>query len=335
MIPLPQYVDHAEKKQNFQLHLIETEEDYDAFYASAKSRKGLYRGIGDAGYKIYTSLQRQWIQKELSGNYNFDAFVRKYLLETKSDPLLSKFFEALKLSKSFPALFSFLQHYGAPTTLLDFTGNVDVALYFATEKLPAFHPAGNISDYFSVFFIAEEDIELLSYNKAIEGIKNMQEQWSGFFQGADMFEQYIDQYIEMSTEKIFLVDHQPENMTVYNALNNVNILAQGGLFIYNGYPDKPLELALREFFKDAARFQYSIHDDLVGPESQAINDEYFNVTLPRNRAFQERLEKNIINSYEINKTLLPYIQSKGLLTKEEIYPNLNDRTWNIFERSLK
>lgn len=325
---LPIYSDFSSKKQHFNQIIIDTEKEFDDFYETAKELNALFRGICEAKYKIFTSLQRNWIQKDLNKKFVFDIFFKRYLSQVRGT-ILPAYFKGLDIPMSFISIHSFLQHSHAPSCLIDFTPNVEVSLFFATEEMDKHIALGGIDDYFSIFSINQKDFELISDNGAIEGVAQMKAFWEE--KGLpNPFEDFMDQYIEMQTEKVFHIKHSSENKPVYNALSSLNIVAQKGEFIYNGYADKPLEEALKDFFASAAQYQYSIHDDLVVPQSQEINRVYFEETLPKNKAFQERLKQNIINSYEINKQLAGYIKSKLELTKDKIYPDPETIGWNMF-----
>lgn len=119
---------------------------------------------------------------------------------------------------------------------------------------------------------------------------------------------------------------------IYNAFNNIRIIAQDGLFVYNGYSNKPLEVALKDFFVDAATYQYSPWDELDTPQSRIINEEY-RIRLEKNNEFQDRLEKNIIHSYEIKKSLIPEILDRYNFLREDVYPNSENICKQIFDRS--
>ncbi|WP_188625372.1 FRG domain-containing protein [Pedobacter quisquiliarum] len=330
---LPEYQNFKEKGAFFQLNIINTEKKFDEFYAKVTSEPSLLRGISNAKYKIFNSLQRFWFKDDLRNKFAYESFVKAYLAE-HSSTILPAYFRGLNITPSFLSLFSFLQHYGAPSALIDFTPSIDVALYFATECITDTGPSDRIEDYFSIFQITESDFELLSDNTAISSVGKMVDFWADYKDddgNNPFFGQHLDRMIEMHTEKVFLVPNDEKNRSVYNLLSSLNIIAQNGLFIYNGYEEKPLEEALHNFFERAAKFQSSIHDDLDTPESQEINREYFEETLPRNREYLKRLKGNIIQSYEISKSLGPYIKGKLTLSEDVIYPDPKQIGWKMFD----
>ena len=96
------------------------------------SKRGwLYRGHREADWELESSFERccqrhnvkPGKRRELERRL-FREFRRTYTLYAKHTPLSNSIIEWLSL----------MQHYGAPTRLLDFTYSIYVAAYFATEE---------------------------------------------------------------------------------------------------------------------------------------------------------------------------------------------------------
>ena len=75
MKQLPIYNDFEEKSKFFNSIKIDTWDEYQQFVAEQSGINGIYRGISSASYKIFTSLQREYITKELKGKFNLSDFV--------------------------------------------------------------------------------------------------------------------------------------------------------------------------------------------------------------------------------------------------------------------
>lgn len=335
-MPIPTYSSFSEKSNNFNIIKIETIEDLVSnFGEKFDNLSGIFRGINKSKYKIYTTLQREYILQNIDDNFSID----KYLEIFKKNQLLSEYFNSLQIKLTKVAILSFLQHYRAPTPLIDFTKNLCTAIYFAIEnyKEEDILINGNeIDNYFSVFYISNEDTKLLSVHKIIEGFEEINTKFQNLFVDKKRYEiegvQYMDGFIERSLEKIYLIDLKNQ-YKIFSIENNIRILSQQGLFIHNSYKDKPLEIALKEFFIEATRFIGSQLDDIAHDEQiEEINNKYFE-NLEKNRQIQNRLTENIIVSYEININLIPEILKLINIDRDKIYPNLEKISQEIFKNS--
>lgn len=83
-----------------------------------------YRGIGDSAYKLIPALYRHKKTKDADGLASLE---RKIMTRFRQRSLP---YHDRQLSDDWDALF-FMQHYGVPTRLLDWTENPFVALHFA------------------------------------------------------------------------------------------------------------------------------------------------------------------------------------------------------------
>ena len=126
---LPEYKNLKEKEEHFKIVPIDNIEDFNNLFKSHRDSQGIYRGINSSTYKIYTSLQRQHITKEVT-SYN----IEEYISRVRNQPLLKKYFEKFKIPPSKLSIWSYLQHYGAPTPYIDFSTDFSKAIYFAIEK---------------------------------------------------------------------------------------------------------------------------------------------------------------------------------------------------------
>lgn len=98
-----------------------------------------YRGVGDAGYKLVPALYRH---KKTKGADDLAALERQLMTRFRQRSLP---YHDRPLGDDWDALF-FMQHYGVPTRLLDWTENPFVALHFALMSARATaSPAGKMS----------------------------------------------------------------------------------------------------------------------------------------------------------------------------------------------
>ena len=230
MAKLPEYETFVEKNTFFKVSInhknnkIDTTTKFNNWYNEFTSRmeseqkweRYFFRGMGEAKYKIFNSAQRLWFTTEIGSwktNAKYEDFVQKLIDASKKDSLFKRVFEFYKVAGGridFPIL-SILQHYGGPTPLMDWSYDLNVALFFATESVKMENTSNELDNYFSIYIINKEktDIQSISKydNKSYPSLKKIFERAS----------------IESSeTRKLFyLSDYEVDNIkepltTIYN-----------------------------------------------------------------------------------------------------------------------
>lgn len=132
--------------------------------------------------------------------------------------------------------------------------------------------------------------------------------------------------------KVYLVNLQ-NRYTSFSIQNNIRILYQEGVFLYNDFEIEPLEVALKKFFIPATQFVGYEMDDMEDiPGIKEKNDEY-RENLKKNTEVQKLLSQNIIESHEINKALIPEIYKTLSVDKDLIYPDFERISKATFEAS--
>lgn len=315
MAALKLFSDLAEKRRSFEndtFFTIDTKRQFDEwfeFYTSdfkeKKKTDFIFRGMGDARYKLYTSAQRIWMQNDMNewSNGPYLSFVYDMIRRAKSYPLIAKVFDIYGYSideRDFPIL-SILQHYWAPTPLMDWTYNINVALFFATEGLAGGHAGNQIGDYFSIYRIDKSKYrnEFLNIRETND---NRLPSFESFMDWGDSPRNdnrntivYISDFDEGNaygtrpTSTIQIIDQKPAT-SIYNQ----NIIPQEGLFIFNPFSEKTI-------------------------------DDVFNVDLG---AEGWNLELRPFSCFNIKKDLADYIRrhikERYSIDKSFIYPHLYD-----------
>lgn len=133
-----EYKSKDEKENLFNYYQVEDKDSLDKILKEFNSRKEeyVYRGVANSHHKLLTSSQRFWLSNGLTGNdVKYDRFLFSLILELHraNGGVFKKFFEQFSYKVADFAALSFLQHNGCPTPLLDFTKNINVALFFAIQ----------------------------------------------------------------------------------------------------------------------------------------------------------------------------------------------------------
>ena len=107
------------------------------FLSSLLGNQWLFRGVSNADYQIKTSMDRFMLDHVVRSNKQPDGTFAC----AEEDRLIQTFkllsYEHLKdrpTDRDYVSWLSLMQHYGAPTRLLDFTCSPYIALFFAVSK---------------------------------------------------------------------------------------------------------------------------------------------------------------------------------------------------------
>lgn len=272
-----------------------------------------------------------WVKE----SFSIDDYVNKF----RNQDTIKRYFKAFDFHPSKLSVLSFLQHHKQPTPLLDFTANFDVAVYFGTESLSEksySESESPIENYFSIFNISQKNLELIDVKRVFGDLDKMKKEYLDNFgkqdTNASLYLQHLDNMAALNTMEVFLVDFENQ-YPAFNVQNSVRILNQEGLFIHNSFGKDPLEIALKKFFIPATQFVGHEADDAeFDPRIKEMNDKY-REDLKSNSVIQKKLEKNIIDSYEIHKSLVPQILDSLNINQSLIYPDFDKICKEVYDAS--
>lgn len=323
---IPKYKTFEEKAEHFKQIQIDSYKDFKDIYEKHSSSLGVYRGIISSSYKIFSSKQREFFNK----GSNFD-----YISLIEQNDIIQEYFRLANIPKTELSYLSLLQHYGKPTPYLDFTKNFSKALFFALDGVELKKDAQDINNYFTIFFIPTEDFKILDASEQFEGGAKANSIFDEYFKN---YEGYSKDRVLRETESlvkiwlwdVFGIQGTSKIKDFIEISNNHRIVMQEGVFIYNEYKGDrilPLEESLKAYLKEESLLNYySTWDemDVNRPDVQEKIRERKDYIDDVKRK-QARLEDNIIVSYEINKKLVPEIQSKiKIPSKELMYMDLKE-----------
>lgn len=331
-IKLPSYDKIEDKEKHFNIIKINTEQDFDKLLDEHKNKEGVYRGVSSWRYKIYSSLQRHLITDEITIE-DSNRFINDYIKICRQNPLFSKYLNSFKIPPSKLSLMSYLQHFGAPTSFIDFSENFSKSLYFATEKL-----TNVTTDNFSLYYIDKNDLELINIDNVYDGVKKRKNYFDDLSKAYEekmddeKYHSINDEIFDMNVLDVFLIENKAEYEEIFKTYNNIRIIAQEGLFINNSHLSLPLEESLKHFFSKTVNYQYSPLEET--PESENYQREEY-ARIDKCKPLQKRLENNIIVSYEFNPKLVEYIKEKIKLNKKDTYPEEEKLVKDLFNKHLE
>lgn len=202
-----------------------------------------FRGQAEGSWKIFASAQREWLVKELDRAYgDYHRFLQSLLLYFKGNG--STFLQKYCKVVTDISIFSTIQHYGVPTPFVDWTSNLDVALYFASlgnENCVGFET----DSYFSVYCLAvgkgpeTPNNDLYRFSTLLESHKEEMQKVQrelGKISGSD-YQEILKFNVWKEFPVIWMEESDDEWMQIANPRSDL----QGGAFVYNSDPKKSLD----------------------------------------------------------------------------------------------
>ncbi len=122
------------------------------------SKKLLFRGVNEAKYQLFTSSQREYILNDYKTiGVDYQRFV-KGILQNLNDDALARYNEKAHIEVNAAWKFAYLQHYGAPTPYLDFTENINIALFFACHNVKLNPSNSYLDNYISLYYTKIDEL---------------------------------------------------------------------------------------------------------------------------------------------------------------------------------
>ena len=213
----------------------------------------LFRGVNNARYKLFCSMQRKWLSDDIQLNFklSYSDYINTLLQNHKQ--IIERFgIENFPIWQNDWNSLAFLQHYGAPTPFIDFTTDVDVALFFGIHNL-SLNSEDNVDGYFSIYWLCPEDNDIFKMSTLLARVKDDVEPKLKNKQlpSSNKVGNYISYIaiINHLANNILWIDSKTippimdeENYLDFNLLTkNPNMIAQKGELFAIKIGDKPLE----------------------------------------------------------------------------------------------
>ena len=209
--------------------VIDSVEEFNRWFNAVPRENMLYRGVNEAKYKIFTSAQRLYITNDLEKTgKKVEDLIQDELNQIKkvNDGLLKKYFQLLNVVDHDLLYLSFLQHYSGVSPLIDFSADVEKALYFMQEGY-SFGKMGRmgIDNYFSLY---------MKDYPATKGVNKVSDDELRIFYSFTEMNAAARSIVFQSQQ----INRNQQNRSSYA---NLNLVAQDGRFVFYSDGIKPLE----------------------------------------------------------------------------------------------
>lgn len=265
-------------------------EEYNKFWNVPRSegnteQRTFYRGQSNVGWKIEPSILRQGAEKE-----------RTVFIKNREKLLGQQLFDQ----------FSYLQHYIIGTRLIDFTTDIDVALYFACN--------GNSEVDAAVFLYVYNAHQANWIDTAIfEELMTMDD--SGVMSVNDFstylyqkYEKFRNRFRDIPDLNLFLMGFLDHGYMVYpnedSKKNNIRVARQKGAFFITG-------LEFTEYISDVMRFESQAGKNIFKCHSIKIPDSLVN---------RAPLVKIIIDK-GLKTEIIKFLEKEKGITRKYLFPD--------------
>lgn len=333
------YKSFLQKSIFFDQTVIKTEEEFTKAYEELinSQERFLFRGMNEAKYRILSSIQRFWLDNKChEKDIDFVSYLKDLIeiFRKGNNSQMTNYFKKMGIPiENDLAVLSYLQHYGdeSKTPLIDWTYNLNNALYFAASCVSDSTSTIEIEDYFSIYFIEEQHLVETSLSKLVsqtidknykEAFEKLQEDMKSdnypdklsnlltdgaqkefimLYKGRELVSRISNIEQLKNFPILYLSDEEIDPRLRYRITNNMNIINQEGVFMWNSSPSKPLEQVGKEEYLKEKEGEY-----------------YFSQCLNIHKSLKEYiLEK--LNSIGVNKKF--------------IYPDNDDISNRIFNKN--
>lgn len=270
---LQEYESAEEKKKVFaDYKMINTPKEFEVLCEESEKNESktkeryVFRGVSGARYKLFSSAQRFYIERDLSHTgLQYGDLVCGLIREMRSkDNLFCCYMNRLGVVMNDWLVLSYLQHHESISPLIDFSKKFKTALYFAyyASRLRQ-GDNDKLSNYVSLYSYKGVDaaqfapnIVSLAKKKAIRFRTYKGTKFWNFFSYNEMQKENKKLFIIPTYNSSSCIKNKDKKLVSIFTIANMNSTAQDGEFVCNMDGSKPLE----ELFKDNNRKYLSCAD---------------------------------------------------------------------------
>lgn len=279
-----------EKKRFFQTQQILTSKDLWDFVKQCKENKNLvFRGVNEAKYMCYSSAQ---VRTELSLDQpSYISIISEAISQVRKSSLLMNYIHEYSCDETDFQILALMQHYGCGTPVLDYSSNIDSALFFATDRQGGktqyrCQKDVSIDAFISVYYFDRRDPNHCSIQEFTardsekvneldaEAAKVYGVQYKGISkQTMVSFENLpFEEMAKLNNGGLFAVLGHSNGIISFNVggreieydINNERIEAQDGLFLFNSLSTTSYEEAACNWYSGIKNYCVNIHKSLEG-----------------------------------------------------------------------
>lgn len=151
---------------------ITDDKDFSEFYGKMMNQENIiYRGVNNAKYKMFTSLQVHYLRNRSIAVHPRDYVTQEInALKAAQHELFPRYYQSIELGETDFLYLSLMQHYRAKTPFMDFTHSLDTSLFFAQDEYDYALSNANPQDpnnFISLFWIEKPK----DFNELVDTIK--------------------------------------------------------------------------------------------------------------------------------------------------------------------
>jgi pyruvyltransferase len=299
LIPkLPEYTSFPEKDDIYcQNEYINSETELDGLINRLQPLEDglLFRGVNESKYKMFASSQRHWKQKTdwvaRMGHDNYYSFVEDIIRRTECLDEVQQYMQQHNVHTNDMFLMALMQHFEAPSPMIDFSKNLLTGLFFASDWDDSmWTDSGNqeIGDYVSLYYISKGFDWVYATVQRImqDAAKKLQEDINEVLNGGIILDTTTtEENIRRLLYRQFRLDSNQSDITFiplggpslgsvkidipsinvhceYEIIND-RIVKQQGMFIMNNTVDEPLVEVMNKQSKQKMFCCVNIHKKLL------------------------------------------------------------------------